>query len=153
MAIYAIEISKLQVNGNLVMLQPGSSQLFSLNDFIMKYEVDQSSMNSGRCRCGPLYQNKCTAIKMIKLDCIFFEDKFFKSKKVKGDGPCLYRTVASHIISFCLNNVWTDRFPPGKKPGIKPAAFEVVNDLKEFMSQKDNTYMQIKMSLILSKKR
>ena len=47
MAVYAIEISKLEVNGNLVMLQPGSSQLFSeKKDFIMKYEVDQSSMDS-----------------------------------------------------------------------------------------------------------
>ena len=39
MAIYAIEMS------NRVTLQPGSSHLFSENDFSMKYEVDQSSMN------------------------------------------------------------------------------------------------------------
>ena len=46
MAIHAIEMTKLEVNGNLVTLQPGSSQLFSKNDLIMKYEVEQSSMNS-----------------------------------------------------------------------------------------------------------
>ena len=47
MAIYAIGITKLEVNVKLVTLQPESSQLFSENkDFIMKYEVDQSSMNS-----------------------------------------------------------------------------------------------------------
>ena len=39
MAIYAIDMTKLEVNGNLVTLQPGSSQLFSKNDFIVKYEV------------------------------------------------------------------------------------------------------------------
>ena len=47
MAIYAIEITKLEVNGKLVTLQPGRSQCYSAKeDFIMKYEVDQSSMNS-----------------------------------------------------------------------------------------------------------
>ena len=45
MVIYAIKMTKLEVNGNLVTLQSGSSQLFSENDFIIKYEVDQSSMN------------------------------------------------------------------------------------------------------------
>ena len=32
MATYAIEMTNLEVNGNLVTLQPGSSQLFSEND-------------------------------------------------------------------------------------------------------------------------
>ena len=45
------------------------------------------------------------------------EDEFFKPMKVKGDGSCLYWTVASHIMSFFLNDVWTDRFPTRKKPG------------------------------------
>ena len=47
MSVYAIEMTKLEVNGKLVTLQPGSSQHFSENnDFIMKYEVNKSSMNS-----------------------------------------------------------------------------------------------------------
>ena len=47
MAIYAIEMTRLEINGNLITLQPMSSQLFSeKDDFIMKYEVDQSSINS-----------------------------------------------------------------------------------------------------------
>ena len=46
MAIFAIEMTKLEINGDLVMLQPGSSQLFSEKDLTMKYEVKQSSMNS-----------------------------------------------------------------------------------------------------------
>ena len=46
-AIYAIGMTKLDVNGNLVMLQPESSQQFSEKDHsIIKYEADQSSMNS-----------------------------------------------------------------------------------------------------------
>ena len=47
MAHYAIVMTKLEVNGNLVTLQPGSYQLFSEEEeFIMKYEVDQPFMNS-----------------------------------------------------------------------------------------------------------
>ena len=47
MAVYAIEMTKLEVNGKLVTLQPVSSQLFSeKEDFIVKYQADQSSMNS-----------------------------------------------------------------------------------------------------------
>ena len=45
MAIYVIEMTKLELNGDLVMLQTGSFQLFSENELIMKYEVEQSSMN------------------------------------------------------------------------------------------------------------
>ena len=38
MAVYAIEMTKLLVNGKLVTLQPRSSQLFDeKEDFIMKY--------------------------------------------------------------------------------------------------------------------
>ena len=39
MAIYAIEMTKIEVIGNLTALQPGSSKLFSKNDVITKYEV------------------------------------------------------------------------------------------------------------------
>ena len=46
MAIYAIVMTKFTVNGNLVTLQLGSSQLFSENDSITKFEVEQSSTNS-----------------------------------------------------------------------------------------------------------
>ena len=44
MAIYAMEITKLEVSGNLVILQPGSS--FSENNIIMKYKVNQTFINS-----------------------------------------------------------------------------------------------------------
>ena len=38
MSLYAIEMTKLEVNGNLVMLQTEKTQLFSKkDDFIMKY--------------------------------------------------------------------------------------------------------------------
>ena len=47
MAVYTIEMAKFEINGKLVTLQPGSSQLFKeKGDFIMKLEVDQISMNS-----------------------------------------------------------------------------------------------------------
>ena len=68
---------------------------------------------------------------MPQLQCIFFEDTFFKPMKVKCDGSSLYRAIASHIMSFGIVDVWTDRFLPGKEPGIKPATFDVANDLKE----------------------
>ena len=42
------------------------------------------------------------------------------------------------LMSFCLDDVWTNRFPLVKKPGIKLTSLEVVNDLKELISQKDN---------------
>ena len=83
-----------------------------------------------------------TSIKMLQLHSVFFRDAFYKPVKVKGNGSCLYQAVASHIMSCCLNNFWTDRFPPGKKPRIKLAIFEVVNDLKQFISQKDNALLQ-----------
>ena len=40
MAVYAIVTSKLEINGTLLTLQPESSQS------LLKYEVDQCSMNS-----------------------------------------------------------------------------------------------------------
>ena len=43
MAIYAMEMTKLEVNDKLVLL--GCSQLFRKNDVIIKYNVDQSSLN------------------------------------------------------------------------------------------------------------
>ena len=47
MAIYAKEMTKIEVNGNLVTLQTENFQLFiEKDDFIMKDEVDQVSMNS-----------------------------------------------------------------------------------------------------------
>ena len=42
MAMYAIEMTKLELKCNLVALQAGSSELFSENDVITKYEVEQS---------------------------------------------------------------------------------------------------------------
>ena len=46
-AIYGIKMTKQEGNGNLVMLQPRSVPFFSeKDDFIVKYEVDQSSINS-----------------------------------------------------------------------------------------------------------
>ena len=65
-------------------------------------------------------------IKTLKLCCIIFEDKIFKLMKVKGDGSCLYQVVASNIMSCCLGDVWTGKFPPGKKHEIKTATYEVV---------------------------
>ena len=47
MAVYAIEMTKLEVSSKLVMLQLGNSQLFDdKEDLIMKYEVNQSFINS-----------------------------------------------------------------------------------------------------------
>ena len=63
--------------------------------------------------------------------------------KMKGDGSGLYHAAASHIMSFCLDGVWTGRFPPGKKPGIILATYEVVNDLKQFISQKNNILLKL----------
>ena len=48
MAIHAMESTKHEVSGNLVTLQPGSSQLFSKINAIAKYEVEKSS-NSPSC--------------------------------------------------------------------------------------------------------
>ena len=61
---------------------------------------------------------------------------------MKGDGSCLYRVITSHIMSFCLNDVWTDRFLLGKKPGIKQATFEVVNVVKELITKRDKEMLQ-----------
>ena len=58
-------------------------------------------------------------------------ESFFKPIKMKGDRSCLYRAVASQIISFCLQDIWTERFTDGNKPEIKQAASKVVNDVKE----------------------
>ena len=151
MAVYAIEMTKLEVNGKLVTLQPGSSQLFDeKEDFIMKYEVNHGFMNS--CSfivfhhdlvgdVNVAYYTMTNALfnvdfKTIQSNCIPFEDDLFKPVKVKGDGSCLYMAIATHIMSYCLNAVLTDRFPPGQKPRIKLATYEVVSDLKQFISQK-----------------
>ena len=157
MAIYAQGMTKLEVNDKLVKLQPGSSQLFSeKEDFVVKYEVEQSSMNSPNFIVFHYYLEGDvdvayytttnalfnTKIKNLQSHCIFFEDDLFKPMKMKADGSCLYWAVASHIMSCCLNDAWTDRFPPGKKPGIKLAIYEVMNDLKQFISQKDSDLLQ-----------
>ena len=49
-------------------------------------------------------------------------------------------------MSCCLKDVWTGRFPHGKKPGIKQATNEVGNDLKQFISKKDNALLQKKLA-------
>ena len=46
MASYTIEINKLGIKGNHVVVQPVSSQLFSENDLIMMYVVEESSIYS-----------------------------------------------------------------------------------------------------------
>ena len=157
LAAYATEVAKLEVNGNMVTLQPASSQLFSeKEDFIMKYEVNQSPMKSPSFIIFHYYHEGDVnvahytttnalfkaEIKTLPLDCIFFDNEFSKPMKVKGDGSCLYQAIASHIMSYCLKDVWTGRFPPGKKPGIKPATHDMVNDLTKFISQKDNDLLQ-----------
>ena len=76
----------------------------------------------------------CLMQKSKPSNCIVFSLIY----KVKGDGSCLCWAVATHIMSHCLDDVWSGRFPPGIKPGIKQATKEVVNDLKQFISQKDN---------------
>ena len=120
-------MTELKVNGNLVMLQPGSSQLFSEDESIMKFEVEQSPFNSpsltvfhyhlkggvdmaSYTTTNPLFNAE---IKMLQLRFIFFEYVFSNQKDC---GSSLYRAVASHIILFCLNDVWTDSFLPGKEP-------------------------------------
>ena len=122
----------------------------------MKYEVDQSSMNSPSFivfhyyfvrDVDVAYYTTTNAlfnaeIKTLQLHWIFSEDALFKPLKVKGDGSFLYQAVAIHIMSCCLDDVWTGRFPPGKKPGIKQEPNKVVNDLKQFISQKDNALLQ-----------
>ena len=134
MTVYAIEMTKLEVNGKLVTLQPGSSELFDeKEDFIMKYEVDQSLMNSPSfivLHCylwgdvDVAYYTTANAlfnaeIKTLQSCCILFENNLFKPVKVKDDGSCLYQVVATHVMSCCPDDNLTGRFPPGKKPGIK----------------------------------
>ena len=131
------------MNGNLVALQPNSSQHFSESDLIIKYEVEKSSTNSpsfivfhyylegdvdvAHYTTKNAYFN--AEITVLQSSCVFFEGDFFKTMIVKGDGSCFYRAVAPHVMSFCLHNV------TGKKPGIRPTSFEVVNDLKELIFQ------------------
>ena len=81
-------------------------------------------------------------IKILQPHCVFLEDEIFMPMKVKGDGSCLYQAIVLHIMSCCFNDVLTDRFPPGKKPGIKLAIFEVANDWKEFISQEVNDILK-----------
>ena len=77
-------------------------------------------------------------MKILQSCFICFKNSLFKPVKVKDDVSCLYRAVALHIISFCLNDIWTDRFSLGKKSGTQQAILKVVNDLKDFIFQKDN---------------
>ena len=59
-----------------------------------------------------------TEIKTLQSHCILFEDDLFKPVKVNGNGSCLYRAIATYIMSCCLDDIWTGRFPPGKKHRI-----------------------------------
>ena len=125
MSLFAIEMAKLEVNGTHVRLQPGSSQLFNeKEDFIMKYEIDQSSMKSSNFIVFHFilremwmwltiqHQMLCSTQTLDhQLHCIFFEDYSFISMKVEGDGSCLYWAIASHIMSCFFDDVWTERFP------------------------------------------
>ena len=98
-AVYAIKMTNLEVNGKLVTLQPGSSQHFSENeDFMRKYEIDETSMiltsfivfHSYLVRDGDVAYYTTTdalfnaEIKTFQSHCIFFEDALFKQMKVKG---------------------------------------------------------------------
>ena len=71
-------------------------------------------------------------IKMLQLHLIFYGKLFFNPRNGKCDGSCLHMAVVSDIIAFS-QDVWSERFPSGKKPGVKQALFEVMNDLKEFI--------------------
>ena len=156
MAIYAIEMIRLEINGNLVILQPVNFQLFSEKDVITKYKVNQSFMSSPSFIVLHYYlvgyedvaQYTVTnalfnaEIENLQLRCIFFEDDFFKPMRMKSDGSCLYQAVASHVISCCLDDVWTGRFSPSRKTGIKLVTYEMVNSLKQFISQKDSNLLQ-----------
>ena len=126
-------------------------------NFIVNYEVNHSSINSPSsivfhyCLVEDVDMAYYTMtnslfnaeIKTLKLHCIFFGDALFKPMKVKGDGSCLEITFATCNILYCLDDVWTGRSPPKKKPGIKSATHEVVNDLKQFISQKGNVHLKI----------
>ena len=107
MAIYAIEMTKLEVNGNLVMLQPESFQLFSnKDDFIMKCEIDNwpnfhefTQFHSlpklcwGGCGCGLMYHNRYFVQCRNQSSPIMFYFLWrwiFRLMKVKGDGFCSY---------------------------------------------------------------
>ena len=99
MAIYANEMTNLEVNDKLITLQPGSSQLFSKNNVIIKYEVNQTSMNSPSfivfchylkrdvdvAHCTMTHALFNAEIKNLQLHCILFENEFFKPMKVNGD--------------------------------------------------------------------
>ena len=119
----------------------------------MKYVVDQSFMNSPsfivfhcylREDVDVAYYTTINAlfnadIKTLQSHCNCYENDLFQPVKVKDDGSYLYRAVATNIILCFLIDVWTGRFPPWKKPGIKLATHEVVNDLKQFVFQKQKT--------------
>ena len=91
-AIYAIEMTELEVHGNLITLQQSNFQLFSKNDVIIKYEVKQSSIHSiisiffhyylqrdvDVAHCITTNALFSAEIEMLQLHCVFFEDAFFK---------------------------------------------------------------------------
>ena len=112
MTSYAIEKMKLEVNDNLVSLEPGSSHLFSENDVNINNEVEQSSLYSSSLLVFHYYFEgnvdvvDCTTsnasfneeIKMLQAYCIFFKDSFFKPMKVKGDGSLSHIYLICHVI-------------------------------------------------------
>ena len=147
MALYAVDMTELQVNGNLVELQACRFQFFSKEDVITKYEVEQ-------CPYSPsftvfhCYTQKdvdkakdtttnvlfITKIKTFQLYGLFCGNSSFRPNKVNGDRYCLYQVIALHPVSCCFQDPWTERFPHGKKSETKQAVFEVVKDLKDFIT-------------------
>ena len=105
---------------SLVALKPGSSQLFSENDVITKYEFKLSSNSPSfivfyyylEGDVDVAHYNTWNAsfnakIKMLQSHFIWNGHPFFKPIKLNSDGSCLYRAASSHIIKFCLGDVLT----------------------------------------------
>ena len=113
--------------------------------FIMKCEVNQSFTNSFSVIVFQYYLVGFTDMvqytsphtflmqKSKPSNCIVFTLKMIYWNQWRWrviDPVC----TMPYIMSCCLNDVWTGRFPPGKKLGIKQATYKVVNDLKWFIS-------------------
>ena len=135
MAIYAREVTKLEVNAiwlhyiQVVLnfsIRMMPSWNMKLNRVSWIHPDSWSSIIVLR-RCGPLYHNKCflqcwnqnAPIALYFLCCEGWWILFVYS--------CCFT-----YNFICFDDVWTNKFPPGKNPGIKPATFEVVNDLKDY---------------------
>ena len=96
MAVYAIDMMKVVVSSKLVTLQPGSSQLFDKEeDLIMKYEVNQSFINTPSFivfhyylwgDVDVAYYTITNAlfnaeIKTLQLCCVCYENDLFKQRR------------------------------------------------------------------------